>query len=207
MNDESIIIESQRPETLPVERADLDARLALLGATNPELQPPKLPDAKPRRRPKPPYGSYVMLGALAFLVGILGTITALEYSTPRVASADEAPIADVSAVEVTKNAPVAAAAIVQLEPIDIVVDTTAWQMPSRTEATVTEAAPVRRAVRRPLRPVILATPAAAPEATELPPLSEAPATDVDAFIASLAEPAPRDVLGSPIADAEPLAAR
>ena len=206
MNDESIITESQRPETLPVERADLDARLALLGATNPGLQPPKLADPKPRRRPKPPYGSYVMLGALAFLVGILGTITALEYSTPRVASAEAASIADVSAVEVTKNAPVATAAIVQLEPIDIVVDTTAWQMPSRTEATVTEAAPARRAARRPIRPVILATPEP-PAATELPPLSEAPAADVDAFIASLAEPAPRDVLGSPIADAEPLAAR
>ncbi|MEQ8460855.1 MAG: hypothetical protein RLO52_04035 [Sandaracinaceae bacterium] len=215
---EKSLPESIRPETLPVERADLETRLALLGATNPGLKPPKMPEVKtPRRRPKSPYGSYVMLGALAFLVGILGTITALEYSTPRVADAST-PIADVSALEADiaeERELVAAGAmagamgqVVQLEPIDIVVDTRDWAAPSSTDATLAETIPtppVRRAVRRPVvqtEPVILAT--SAPAAEELPALSEAPASDD--LIASLAEPAPHELLDSPV-EADALAAR
>mgnify|MGYP003711635937 CR=1 FL=1 len=41
---ENSLPESIRPETLPVERADLETRLALLGATNPGLKPPKMPE-------------------------------------------------------------------------------------------------------------------------------------------------------------------
>ena len=65
--------------------------------------------------------------------------------------------------------------------------------------------PVRRAVRRPVvqtEPVILAT--SAPAAEELPALSEAPASDD--LIASLAEPAPHELLDSPV-EADALAAR
>lgn len=215
---EKSLPESIRPETLPVERADLETRLALLGATNPGLKPPKMPEVKtPRRRPKPPYGSYVMLGALAFLVGILGTITALEYSTPRVADAST-PIADVSTLEadIAEERELVAAGVmagamgqvVQLEPIDIVVDTRDWAAPSSTDATLAETIPtppVRRAVRRPVvqtEPVIIAT--SAPAAEELPALSEAPASDD--LIASLAEPAPHELLDSPV-EADALAAR